>query len=101
MTREQILDICKKYDEMLMREGFLKKQEHYEYGSLNHCRYMLNKIPIHIDDGKFEKANRWLGFVQGILWAHGYCDIKTMKEHNRDIIDETLYSSKSFMMYGD
>jgi hypothetical protein len=101
MTKEQILDVCSKYDQMLAREGFLVTQEHFEYGSLNHCRYMLNKIPTHLKENKIEKSNRWLGFVQGILWANGYCDIKLMKEHNRDIIDETLTNGKSFMMYGD
>lgn len=30
-----------------------------------------------------EKAMRWLGFVQGALWAHGLASIEEMKAVNR------------------
>lgn len=97
MEKEQIIEICKMYDDMLLKDGFLKVQERDEFGSLNHCRWMLNEIPeILTNYNKMEKANRWLGFVQGILWSHGYCDTKIKEK----IIDESL-KGKSFMMYGD
>ena len=31
----------------------------------------------------FEKANRWLGFIQGAFWVMGFYTINEMKEHNR------------------
>jgi len=30
-----------------------------------------------------EKAMRWLGFVQGVLWLHGDFTLDQMREHNR------------------
>ena len=31
---------------------------------------------------KLEKANRWLGFVQGAIWTHGYTSIDVLKKWN-------------------
>jgi hypothetical protein len=102
MTKEQIINVCQLYDDILTKDGFQNVQENDEYGSLNHARWMLNQIPNMLGDFyKIEKANRWLGFVQGVLWANGYCDIKSMKEHNKPIVDETIGDKKTFMMYGD
>jgi len=36
-----------------------------------------------VKEGRRRKANRWLGFVQGFLWANGIYTIEEMKEHNR------------------
>ena len=101
MTKEQLINIAKKYDDLLLKDGFLNRQDNDEAGSLQHCRWMLGQIPDIVASNKIEKANRWLGFVQGILWAHGYCTITEMKSHNRTPIDETFEGGKSFMMYGD
>lgn len=30
-----------------------------------------------------DKAHRWLGFIQGVLWAENECTIDEMREHNR------------------
>lgn len=101
MTNEQIIEVCKLYDEILEKDGFQIIRENDEFGSLNHCRWMLNEIGKFLPQ-KIEKANRWLGFTQGLLWAHGYCSIENMRAHNRSKpIDETLEGKKSFMMYGD
>ena len=29
------------------------------------------------------KANRWLGFIQGVLWEHHIFTIDNMRDHNR------------------
>jgi len=51
---------------------------------MNHIRWMVNEIPKIIDQPcKKEKAMRWLGFVQGVLWLKGYYTIEEMKGHNR------------------
>lgn len=34
-------------------------------------------------EGRREKAMRWLGFVQGALWAHGLAPIDELKNMNR------------------
>lgn len=101
MKRNELLKLCEEYDKLLEKDGFSNVTEHDEYGSLNHCRWMLNEIPNFLPEDPWkqnlEKANRWLGFVQGILWTHGYCDLK-LKESVRDEL-EVKYPA--FMMYGD
>jgi len=36
---------------------------------------------------EWEKVNRWLGFVQGVLWLHGDYTLDQMREHNRCAVD--------------
>lgn len=49
-----------------------------------HAHWMCLEIPSLIEtDNGFEKANRWLGFVQGVLWAAGVYSIDAMRDHNR------------------
>ena len=31
----------------------------------------------------WEKFNRWLGFMQGILWCNGDFTLNEMRDHNR------------------
>lgn len=50
---------------------------------LSHCHLMLAKIEQFINDGKLEKAFRWLGFIQGCLWCTGLYTINDMREDNR------------------
>jgi hypothetical protein len=35
--------------------------------------------------GKEKKAMRWLGFVQGVMWATGLADIETLKNMNKPV----------------
>lgn len=57
--------------------GMLDKMEEM----LNHCwtdRFWDN------EKGRAEwaKANRWLGFIQGVFWLHGYLTLDQMRAHN-------------------
>ena len=57
------------------------------------CRKILDNAlipdghsaPI-IDLTEIEKAMRWLGFIQGVLWICGIYTIDEMREHNRDSV---------------
>lgn len=51
--------------------------------SAPHLRYMLNQIDDFVDAGRIEKAFRWLGFVQGVLWSLGLYSIEELADHNR------------------
>jgi hypothetical protein len=53
--------------------------EDFRETSLRHALWMCKKIPELAAD----KQNRWLGFVQGILWANGVFTIGEMRGHNR------------------
>jgi hypothetical protein len=47
-----------------------------------HLAWMCNEVHSLVDGGRLEKANRWLGFVQGCLWLMG---IKTLDELRDDV----------------
>lgn len=79
MEDQKILDICKFYNDELS----VYYNEIYIRDTYKHLLYMLWKIPHFIEEGRKEKANRWLGFVQGVLWAKDIYTIEEMKEHNR------------------
>jgi len=85
MKKNQFLEICQEYDELLKNDGYeIKNRGLLGDGDMNHIRWMIQEIPKLIDNPhKIEKANRWLGFVQGVLWIKGYFTIEKMKDHNR------------------
>ena len=53
-------------------------------GAAEHVRWMLDRIDEFVDEGRIEKAFRWLGFVQGVLWLDGRFSIDEMRHHNVD-----------------
>ena len=60
---------------------------------LSHLMSMLPKIIVFLEGSiylaepekgrNWDKANRWLGFVQGVLFCKGIFTIDQMREHNR------------------
>lgn len=54
-----------------------------EWSALKHARHCLDEIEAFVREGRLEKAFRWLGFVQGVLWACRVYDINELKSHNR------------------
>lgn len=50
---------------------------------IEHVRWMLDQIPLFLEQGKIDKANRWIGFIQGFFWTAGRYTIEEMKDHNR------------------
>ena len=50
---------------------------------LSHCYWMLDQIEAFLDSGNIGKANRWLGFIQGSLWANKLFTVEELKEQNR------------------
>lgn len=42
----------------------------------SHIQWMIDNLP----DG--EKGHRWLGFIQGAVWAMGYSSINDLREDN-------------------
>lgn len=55
---------------------------------LAHCHGMLKKIEQFIKEGRREKAFRWLGFVQGVVWATSNYSLEQLTNHNRPDIKE-------------
>jgi hypothetical protein len=48
-----------------------------------HIAFMLDQIEVFVEVGKIEKAMRWLGWVQGVLFCLGSISLNEGKEMNR------------------
>ena len=47
-----------------------------------HLHTMLPKMRQMLESGDTEKLMRWLGFIQGVLWAYDYFTIDELREMN-------------------
>jgi hypothetical protein len=47
-----------------------------------HCLDMIRRFREFTPD-RIEKAFRWLGFIQGVLYAHGLATVDELKNMNR------------------
>lgn len=82
MTIEQIRQVVELYDSRLYPAAAPVPEQ--EGGSrLQHVRWMCQQIPKMLDEGHLEKVNRWLGFIQGVLWLENIYTIDQMRNHNR------------------
>jgi hypothetical protein len=54
-----------------------------DYQRRAHLRWMCGAGKALVDEGRIEKAMRWLGFVQGALWGMGLVTIECMKLVNK------------------
>ncbi len=88
MTSSDILKVVEMYIGILERKGIYPiNYPHNEIlnttsTALNHCLGMLYEIKQFIQKDA-EKAHRWLGFIQGMLWANQIFTIEDLKNHNR------------------
>ena len=48
-----------------------------------HLKYMCIEAQKFVDEGRIDKAMRWLGFLQGVLWSWGYFSLDDLKNHSR------------------
>ena len=97
MDRNQLLSVLQKYDIWLGEMGHDPERTKTSSSELpfaampqqlGHARWMCQTAIEFIDTGlvipeDVEKANRWLGFIQGVLWTTGVRTIDEMREDNR------------------
>jgi hypothetical protein len=86
MTSDQILKTVEAYKSAVGIPA--KKSETGEkpmdrLDIMAHVAWMCNQIPGFLAEGKGEKVNRWLGFIQGALWSLGIRTIDQMRDDNR------------------
>jgi len=48
-----------------------------------HMLWMCKTIPVFLQEGRWEKAMRWLGFLQGAAWAMHVRTVEEMKQDNK------------------
>jgi len=87
MTPEQIQDALTKYEEYLSAYGVPLRHPAGEGAPTNeaagrHALWMCSEVRKFLADGRREKADRWLGFIQGVLWVLGNYTIDNMRAHN-------------------
>ncbi len=85
MTESKLLEIISKYKELLRSNGITPAKHDDSMLSidykeqLRHCAWMLDQMELM----QFEKAQRWLGFLQGVLWSQSIDTIAKLKADNR------------------
>ena len=89
MTSEKIREVIERYRQLFEAEGIEKTDysheellESPELG-LAHCPGMLDKMLGFLEEGRVDKAHRWLGFMQGVLWVNRMFTLDELMEHNR------------------
>jgi hypothetical protein len=84
---DTLLDTAARYDHALGEQGYdaIKFEDagQHKQAHLQHCRWMCQQIPLFVVDGRIDKANRWIGYVQGIFLSYNFFTLEEMKDHNR------------------
>jgi len=89
MTNEQIENVTRAYLVWLSERGYGEGDLPQAYVShdvrkaLATLNGVLQGAIDFIKVGRREKADRWLGFAQGALWASGVFSIESLRRHSR------------------
>ena len=87
VTKEKIVEVFAKYRSRFQfspRRGPIEKNFcDWDGGeAAGHVSFMCDEGIKFAQDGRTEKAMRWLGFLQGFLWARSLYTIAQLGEHN-------------------
>lgn len=89
MTVDQIKSVVQIYKNLLWERENLEHDHSTHVTShldaLNHCISMFDRLDSFVDFGELDKAYRWLGFMQGVLWVCGKYTLAELREHNRSV----------------
>ena len=89
MTSEKVLEVIETYRKLFVERNIGKIEYPHdklldgEVHGLEHSHGMLDKMAKFVREGRMEKTFRWLGFVQGVLWATRVYPLTDLKNHNR------------------
>jgi hypothetical protein len=94
VTDDQVKQVVAAYQARLAREGYLPHQIDFDRTTadfprsrqLEHVAWMCTEIQRALGAGEREKAMRWLGFSQGVLWAQGVYAVNELREQNRAVV---------------
>ncbi len=87
MTKGQVLSVVKRYRTYLSLAGDKPGLANFDLPptrgeGIRHLLSMCDQVEEMIEAGRVEKAMRWLGFMQGVLWAQGSFTLNELKGHN-------------------
>jgi len=90
MTADKILEAVAIYKRYFEVNGFEKRTnldhsciEYSRASMMEHCHGMLDEMEKMVAEENMEKAFRWLGFIQGVLWSKSAYSLAELKSHNR------------------
>jgi hypothetical protein len=96
---DNVLELLKKYSaEFIKMNVPAKRCEDYsgeiglrrledEQIQLRHARWMVDEMLDEADQWSDRKVNRWLGFIQGILWCVKFRGILELRDESRNLYD--------------
>ena len=88
MTPEQVVAACEKYREAIQSRGYTAERAATDKKGpprsavYPHLVWMCEQTKVAASEN-MEKACRWLGFIQGVLWSQGIYSIDEMRDDNR------------------
>lgn len=95
MNANQALDIIKDTRQRLVALGHVAQRRPLDLKTLPtkgqalaHAIWMLDEMEgwlldqMNINQKVWDKVQRWLGFVQGVLWTYGVATIDEMRQQN-------------------
>lgn len=90
MTKQRVIEIMDLYTELLRAAGYTPERYEPSPGEdirtpmqkRRHAMWMCAETRAFAEAGRMEKAFRWLGFVQAVLWCEGIRSIEQMKVDN-------------------
>jgi hypothetical protein len=89
MDAQKTRQVIALYREYFEQRGVAKRSQPHDkiindpLCQFEHCHWMLDTMDEFVNQGELEKAFRWLGFVQGVLWSQGVCRLDQLREHNK------------------
>lgn len=90
VTRDEQLAVLRLYDEKFEKwePARSPKDRAAPVGmgrGVKHARWMMQEMLRRIEEGDEAspgQADRWIGFIQAVLWTHGFYSIADMAAHN-------------------
>lgn len=92
----KVLQLLQLYDNMLTAQGCHRSQcentAQSEDQRLFHARWMIDQVQQRAEKEKWSevKVNRWLGFIQGILFCSNLAGIVALRDQSRDLYTEPM-----------
>lgn len=81
MEGAKVLQVTATIADLLRQRGCTPMRDN-SHPNLNHLLWMCTKIPSLIQEERLDKAMRWLGFLQGALWALEILSVEESKRLN-------------------
>lgn len=94
MKPEKVLEVIERYRQFFTDKGIdqakypeNKLLDNTENG-LAHCHGILNEMVEFVHESRMGKVFRWLGFIQGVLFAFRLFTLADLMNHNRPNLHE-------------